>query len=342
MSHESGNKHTPPLLDTIQGAVEVNYDSVDMPSWFKEPGEEYGYRPWQHTPLKPYNDPVRSHQQALYKAFERLATEPIPPDTHPRIAHLVHIDFMSGNVRRQAHSQANYEGWRASHPHEYEALKADDELEWLLGEAKMGHANPASLLKLLAAAPSLPSLDLQVLTTPFGYRRHNMPAMERELIDCVKSVGGVIFDEPALTHEPKIAVHDLGDGSGDRGLIITQKYMIGGYTADPFDNDLIYIMERQAYVMHASKQTGFPDHIMKLLNTVSTKDERFREVADFIAERIASNEAVIPTSTMVYAHRNIPEQEKPQVEYSPALAEARREARDAELAKLAIQSELGS
>ena len=317
-TREPGGIHPSTPFELRKGLVQVDYDTVPLPEWFKEPGEEYGYRPWQHTPLRPYDDPVRAHQQELYKAFERLATEPIPPGLDARIAHLVYVDFMSNNSQRQVESQANYEGWRLDHPEEYDALKANPEMKWLLAEAKDGHANPASLLRLLAAAPSLPSLDLQVLTTPFGYRRHNVPSMKSELRENLESIGGIIFDEPEPFHQTKIGVHHHEGDATSRGLIVTQKNMVGAYSHEPTDSDLIYVIEEQGYVIHASTENGFSKRIMKLLSTVSHKDEQFQEVVAFVDEYIAAH-TVIPTATTVYAYRDIEQPVRVRQSYGPEI-----------------------
>lgn len=329
-SHELGGTQSDSPLEQNEGLIHVDddYDNVDLPEWFVEPGSEHGYRPWQHTPLTPYDEPVKQHQLALYNAFQRLALQPIPPDTDEGIAHLVHLDFMAGNAHRQAQSQSNFEHWKQNYPEEYEAVHANDELFWLLGEAKTGHANPASLLKILAAAPSLRSLDLQVLTTPFGYRRHNLPAMRAELVETVESIGGELLDAPLKTHVPKIAVHVLTDHEerdcGERGLIVTQKQLIGGYMHDE-GADPIFIMERQAYVVRTDEASGFSNQILELLRTTPAKDPSFAKVREYVMDRIETNTGVIPTSTMVYAYR-MHEDKKSEPAHIPAIVDARREA----------------
>ena len=337
-SHESGGTRPHPSPEPLERPVEFDYDVIDLPKWFKEPGEEYGYRPWQHTPLRPYDEPVREHQRALYTAFEKLATKPVPPDTHPGIARLVHLDFMTGNARRQTECQANFETWREEHPDEYEKLENDDEFRWLLGEAKAGHANPATLLRLLEHAPSLPSLDLQVLTTPFGYRRHNIPAMKAELKDNIESIGGELYEAPITAHAPRVAVHRLDrDGSRDSelGLIVTQKQFVGEYNCNPESNDIVKIMQRDAYVVRADSNSGFSKEMIKVLRTVPDKDARFKQVQDYVAGRIEKRQGVIPTSTMVYAFRTVERPEIKRVDYIEEIHEARRQAA---LAKLAVDN----
>jgi hypothetical protein len=337
-SYELGGTQDQPSLAGFERPLDIDYDVVDLPDWFKEPGEEYGYRPWQHTPLRPYDEPVRAHQRALYAAFERLATEPVPPDTHPGIARLVHLDFMTGNARRQTECQANFETWRVEHANEHEKLGHDDELKWLLGEAKAGHASPASLLRLLEHAPSLPSLDLQVLTTPFGYRRHNVPAMRAELKDDVEAIGGELYDVPIATHAPRVAVHrldrDAPEDKSELGLMATQKHLIGSYSCGADGKDDIYIMQRDAYVVRADADSGFSGEIIKLLRTVPDKDPRFKQIQDYVGQRIEKSQGIIPTSTMVYAFRKVERPAAERAEYMHEIEEARREAA---MAKLAIK-----
>jgi hypothetical protein len=334
-SSEVGGTQYDSPSEHSEGVVGVNYDAVDVPDWFIEPGEEHGYRPWQHTPLRPYDASMSPHQQALYAAFERLATAPIPPDMSPAVAHLIHLDFLTGSARRQTECQSNFEAWRTHHPDEYAAITQDEGLRWLLGEALTGHANPASLLRLLEHAPSLPSLDLQVLTTPFGYRRHNIPAMRAELAETVHSIGGELFESPVATHEPMIAVHRLDQHGSDQdelGVIVTQKQLVGAYTYGPNKENDIFIMERQAYVMLTDSKSGFSEDIAKLLRTVSGKDPRFKKIKDYVSDRITKREGLIPTSTMVYAYREVKKQESQPGVYSAEIQEARREAAMAQIA----------
>ncbi|MGB4762790.1 MAG: hypothetical protein WBP12_05555, partial [Candidatus Saccharimonas sp.] len=52
------------------------FEIPPLPHWFREPGTEESYRPWQHTPLDPYSAEVRGHQLALSDTFYQLAGTP--------------------------------------------------------------------------------------------------------------------------------------------------------------------------------------------------------------------------------------------------------------------------
>lgn len=279
---------------------------IDAPDWFHEPGAELGYRPWQHTPLRPYSDDVIPHQKGLYSAFEALTDSPQPPTLDEGITRLVHMDFMMGNARRQTECAANFGAWIAGHSDEYDAIEADPEQRWLLHEAMAGHAHPAGLLKIMASAPSLKSLDLQVLTMPYGYRSLHLPAMRQEMKQALEGVGGEYFDQPIDIRLPKIASHPLEiytDAMDRRGLLVTDKRQVGHYLPDGESGETIRIIERRAYVIDADPGQGFSVDALAGLHTRNTSNE-YVAATHYIDELIdTGSPLVVPTSTMVYARR---------------------------------------
>lgn len=282
--------------------------TAPLPKWYREPGEDDGYKPWQHTPLMPYSPDVIGHQNELYGAFYHLAIEPYPADLDETIRDLVVLDYMSGNARRQAQCAANFNYWVENHPDELAVIEQDEELNWLLGEAKHGYGTPASLLKLMMAAPSLKSLDLQVITTPYGYRRQHLPEMEQELIAAVESVGGHYFTVPfGMSTQPNISFHnsdpDNPDDPSKYALIVTDKHLLatcGAPNKDPLYTDEIKIVQREAFVIDIN-HGRFHNLIRKFdADPDAVNHEVFKEQ---IRTLIAEKDGIIPTSTMVYAHR---------------------------------------
>ena len=279
---------------------------VDAPAWFREPGAELGYRPWQHTPLRPYSGHVIPHQKGLYDAFEALTDSPQPPTLDEGITRLVHMDFMMGNARRQTECAANFGAWIASHSDEYDAIEADPEQRWLLHEAMTGHAHPAGLLKIMASAPSLKSLDLQVLTMPYGYRSQYLQAMRQEMKQALEAVGGEYFDQPIDVRLPKIASHPLEiytDTMDRRGLLVTDKRQVGRYLPEGESDKTVRIIERRTYVIDADPKQGYSSDALAGLHSRDSSDT-YVAATHYINELIDTDSPlVIPTSVMVYACR---------------------------------------
>lgn len=276
------------------------------PDWFREPGIERGYRPWQHTPLRPFSENVSPHQNELHQVFEGLTFSPAPENLHKELQELVHIDFMTGNARRQIECAANFEAWVAEHPEELEAIESNQEMCWLLHEAIAGHGHPASLLRLMAIAPSLKSLDLQVLTMPYGHRSEHLGNMRDEMRMTLNALGGVYFTEPVDVHLPAVSIHPFDDyeiSKRRRGLIVVDKRHIGRYLPDGESGETVHVKERRAFVVDADTQNGFSPDAFIWLHSPHDSVE-YEEGLHYIDELIETESPlVIPTSTMVYACR---------------------------------------
>lgn len=285
-----------------------HFDGVPLPKWYREPGESTGHKPWQHTPLTPYAPEVIGHQTELYDAFYHLAIEPYPRDIDETLKDLIILDYMSGNARRQAQCDANFYHWKTAHPDELAAIEADEELSWLLGEAKHGYGTPASLLKLMMSAPSLKSLDLQVITTPYGYRREHIPAMNEELKLAVDAVGGHYFAVPfGISGQLSASLHnsdpDHPEDPSKYALIVIDKKLVAtcdAPNANPNFTDEIKIIQREAFVVDLNH-----GRFHNLIRKYDADPSIFKkeEVQEQVRAIIAEKQGVIPTSTMVYAYR---------------------------------------
>lgn len=288
------------------------FEVPTLPSWFHEPGIEDTYRPWQHTPLAPYSDQVRGHQAELREVFERLADTPPSHLAHQGLELLVRLDFMSGMAVRETQCAANFHDWVDNHPDELAALREDPDMEWLIGEGLAGHGSARGQLEILRRAPSLRSLDLQVLSTPFGYRYQHIEAMHQELREALQMVGATIYEELQWLdgHPPKIAVdpsRPLHGSTDSHGLLVTYKRKVAEL-ADPMHSDsTIEVLERESWLLPTGAESGFSQDIAQSLHREPswqrTKPGLAAQVQRYVLRRIEARQGSIPLGVATYAKR---------------------------------------
>lgn len=293
---------------SISGTFEI----PDLPEWFEEPGEKLGYVPWQHTPLDPFSTEMRGHQAELRASFDRLA-EAAPPGLKNRgYEKLVRLDLMSGMTMREAQCAANFHDWADNHPGEVEKLLDDPGTKRLLLEALAGLGSARGQLELLQHAPSLRSLDLQVLTTPLGYRRQHAAAMRQELREALRSLGAIIYEAPQWieSHPPKIAsdpARRIHASSDPLGLLVTYKRKVAELIDPTNPNSVIAVMEREAWLVPTSIESGFSQDIAfdmwRSPSWAHTMPRFAAQVQRYVMGRIGREQGVIPLSIATYATR---------------------------------------
>lgn len=294
--------------------VAGGFEIPELPEWFQEPGADNYYRPWQHTPLDPYSAEVRGHQAELRESFEKLA-DTAPASLAMRgLETLVRLDFMSGMITREAQSAANFHDWVNNHAEELLKLQEDPEAAWLLGEGLAGHGSARGQLELLCRAPSLRSLDLQVLSTPFGYRRQYVEQMHRELHDALQDMDASIYDEPQWleNHPPKVImdpsrnIHLNADG---KALLVTYKRKVAE-VADPASQEsTLSVLEREAWLVLTDLESGFSQDILQEIQRspswAQSKPTFMEYVTRYVMGRVERGQEVIPLSIATYASRRI-------------------------------------
>lgn len=293
------------------------YPRPETPEWFDEPGGVYGYAPYGHTPLDPYgSSEVIKHQNYFKDQIGALAQTP-PREYPDHIVEIFNLDFQAGIHHRETKSMANFNDWLTNHPDEVDAIQHEPTLNWYLGEALAGRGKPGGLLRILQHAPSMRSLDLQVLTTPYGYRREHIPEMRKQLREAVVGIDGYYNAEGTIEPEKiKIAPHF---GINDEGLpqldaiLATYKRRVGVFYADTeHQTDAINIVERHAIVMSVDEASGFPQDIVNLYTTATDRNDNRQRATKRVSDLILAqepNEFMTPNSIMTYAYRlNVPEQ----------------------------------
>ena len=290
------------------------FEIPTLPHWFHEPGIEDTYRPWQHTPLDPYSDQVRGHQAELREVFERLADTPPPDMAYLGLELLVRLDFMSGMAIRETQSAANFHDWIDNHPDEFAALREDPDMEWLLGEGLAGHGSARGQLEILRRAPSLRSLDLQVLSTPFGYRYQHVEAMHEELQQALQMVDATIYKELQWLddHPPKIAVdpsRSIYGSAESRGLLVTYKRKVAELPDPMHDDATIEVLERESWLVPTGPESGFSQDIALSLQREPswrrTKPGFAAQVQRYVMRRIDGRQGAIPLGVATYAKRTV-------------------------------------
>lgn len=285
-----------------------------LPEWFREPGTEASYRPWQHTPLDPYSSDVRGHQIELGDAFYQLAVTPPPELQDTGLEQLVSLDFLAGMTLRETRCKENYNDWVQNHPEELVALRSDSVMEWLIGEGLAGHGSARGQLEILRRAPSLKSLDLQVLTTPFGYRSQYLPEMRSELYEALQAVGATVYSEPQWLDKkpPKIAVDPTCPVNSElypRGLLVTFKRKIAELDDVSHEDASIAVIVREAWLVPTHIGSGFPRDILDTMRREPSWESLDQmkpfaaQVQELVVHMITHNEGVIPLSVATFATR---------------------------------------
>lgn len=312
------------------------FSAPELPKWFQEPGAGKDYIPWRHTPLEPYMDAARPHQDDVRETFVRVAS--CPPSRYDELGleELVAVDFLAGMTHRETKCDINYNNWADRHSAELDAIIDDLDLQWLLGEGLDGHGTPGGQLKLLLHAPSLRSLDLQVLTTPFGYRYQHVPAMREELLGALRELKATIYEQPRAIdgHPPRISPDPLRSnyrqGTPDentlgspnslaglsafknsgRGILVTSKLKIAEIPEiSGHGSEGISVVERQVWLVLTTKSVGFDERIAAMMwgNPCWQEGESpdfVKNVTAYILAHTGVDPGSIPLSTMTYAYRS--------------------------------------
>lgn len=290
------------------GAFEI----PQLPDWFREPGIEDAYRPWQHTPLDPYSRYVREHQAALRDTFRQLAMAPPPQYRGRDLEELVDLNILAGMATRETLCMANFNDWTSRHPDELDALRSDSDMEWLLGEGLTGHGSARGLLEILRRAPSLRSLDLQVLTTPFGYRYEYIESMRRELHEALADLEATVYEEPQWLdgHPPKIAIDPsrrAQPGGSARGILVTFKRKVAEVANSTNSGEPIVVLQREAWLLPTHRGSGFSPEMLDVMWNEPSWEHTMKEFAadarDYVMQKIAFRHGAIPLSVATYATR---------------------------------------
>lgn len=306
MSQEISTRHyeadfSPRSVDIFDADFVVH----PTPGWFVEPGL-HEHVPWQHTPLRPYEGKGAAQLRNMMRALQSLIDN-VPDSVDPRLAGVIETDFLSGKARRETACAGNFQGWEdsISGSSELAMLEQDEKLSWFLGEALDGHASPGGLLELLRNAPSLHSLDLQVLTTPYGNRMEHREEMRRQLDRSVHDVGGKIYEQAPPAKPLQFAVQPLGGKQNECAVLVTQKRRISELT--DVNGEMIYINERQVCMLPLLEKDGNGDAARMMMSELPLEAQP--GVRDFLLKKITNERIAIPLSAMVYAYRELPEYE---------------------------------
>jgi hypothetical protein len=286
-----------------------------LPEWFHEPGETLGYIPWQHTPLDPFDTlgiGIQEHQAELRTALNGLIDTPLPYLEHRGFEKLVRLDFLSGMTMREAQCSANFHAWADGHPEELQVVLDTPRLKAMLDQGIKGYGTALSQLELLCAAPSLESLDLLVLTTPYGYRRQHLPAMHDELRQALESLAATIYTEPQWLpdHPPKIAVDPtlrVHSSADPRGLLVTFKRKVAELPDPVHADSMIEVLERESWLVPTSAESGFSQDIIFSMwrepTWQRTKPRLAAQVQRYVMGRIERQQGVVPLAVATYARR---------------------------------------
>ena len=306
MTHPEHHSSVYELADS--GVFEI----PQLPDWFREPGIDDAYRPWQHTPLDPYSGQMKTHQAALRDTFRQLAMSPPLAYRSHDLEELVDLNILAGMATRETLCKANFNDWQTNHLDELEALRNDPVMEWLLGEGLAGHGSARGQLEILRRAPSLRSLDLQVLTTPFGYRYEYVDDMRGELLQALDDLDAMVYDEPQWLdgHPPKIAVDPsrrAHTGGAPRGILVTFKRKVAEVADSARNGESIIVLQREAWLLPTHRGSGFSPEVLDVMWNEPSWEHTMKEFAtdayDYVMQKIALRHGAMPLSVATYATR---------------------------------------
>ena len=314
------SRRQPDLANFVRARVISSEGLVSpVPENFVEPGRGFDYTPWHHTPNHPYDENTWKHQSFVKQQLEDLANHPPIDDLPAGFTDFVIDDLRAGFNAREVNAYTNFADWESKHRNELEQIKSDEELNWLYGEALNGHGNPGGLLKLLVAARSLRSIDLQALSTPFGYRREYAPAMQYELSEALRHHphGTILprnqknyYDEPKIS--PVRYYPSNGDDKVPTALFLTHKRRVGFvYDGDKHPDDMIHVVERNSEVVRLDHLSELGRFAVSVLETepVKVSDTDYMRMRDYLLERVERRDGVYRSSTTVYAFREEPQKD---------------------------------
>ncbi|MEO8691532.1 MAG: hypothetical protein ABI397_01985 [Candidatus Saccharimonas sp.] len=297
------------------------FDVPRMPRWFIEPGEgEHPRLPWSPTMLRPYAEGMQGYRASARETFMRLISEPPEGLRGEGLERLVAFDFNIGAEHRETKTSESFLAWETNHPKELAAIRANSELKWLLGEGLTGHGTPGGLLKLLLNAPSLESLDLQVLSMPYSYRLQHMKAMQEQMFGALEELGADVYEAPEhieghparISPDPSRQIGVLEPG---KGVLVTIKQSIAhipelakpGAETEAKLGSGITVAVRQSWLIRTSVASGFSQEYAKAIWEQPYRGHRFEdlpeELAEYVLGRLDLDTAAVLLSVMTYAYR---------------------------------------
>ena len=269
------------------------YDNArPLPDWFVEPGIDAERKPWGHTPFRPYVDGVREQQLASMGALSDLITGCDDALFDDHVKDVVLRDMLAGMSHRETKLDANFSHWERQHPDERAIFDTDEALKWQLGEGLDGHGTVDGLLSVLNSAPSLRSLDLQVLSTPFGYRGQYLPKMEAELAAGLSKLDADIHDQPIPVGRVYVANHWSEKNHND----------------DVQQNAQILVRKQEVATIPDASPRSISEliHIVRRESWLALPAERGSDLEAVLTNRIHRQIGVVALSTMILAYRDMP------------------------------------
>lgn len=292
----------------------VEIEPRPLPEGFREPDDRQPVRPYEPTPaalnmnLNPYWDEVLPHQRLVDEALGSLFAEYAPDDIPSSVKHMVHLDYMAGNVQRTVKNMHSYAAWKDSEDAMRPEVKAVER------KLLLGTIEPDENLRLMQGS-TLMSSELAKVTHPYRYRMGYVSEARNKVADAIEQHGGVMYPriispyrkidlQPNVTHDEAKRCFILN------GFLVTYKRDVGHILRN--DGRRIYITERQSAAIRVDSGVQDLDKDIASILRKHSPNEAYQPWVRHINEKVypyfedhiqsdTTADFFIPLSTMTYA-----------------------------------------